>query len=167
SRVWERMAARTRVRFLANLPWVDRSGIERFVGSLIDGLSGITTLRLGPVLVLWSVLIWAVISAFYWLVVLAFDPTQSYVTGVAVASVTALGMTVPASPGYIGVFEILARETLVLFGMQPELALGTALVGHAIVYLVYTVLGLISMAQQNLSYTEIQQRISAEENTAT
>jgi uncharacterized membrane protein YbhN (UPF0104 family) len=76
-------------------------------------------------------------------------------------------MTVPASPGYSGVFEILARETMVLFGMQTELALGNALVAHTIVYLVYTVLGLLSMAQQNLSYTDIQQRISAEANTST
>jgi uncharacterized protein (TIRG00374 family) len=164
SGVWERLATRTRIGFLAGLPWVDRSGIARFVGSLIDGLSGITTLRLGPVLVLWSVLIWAVISVFYWLVVLAFDASQPFVAGLAIASVTALGMTVPASPGYIGVFEILARETMVLFGMQPELALGNALVAHAIVYLVYTVMGLVSMAQQNLSYTDIQQRISSEEN---
>jgi hypothetical protein len=80
----------------------------------------------------------------------------------AFSSVTALGMTVPASPGYIGVFEALGRETMVLFGMAPEPALSYALVAHAIVYLVYSLLGLMGMAQQNLSYAEIQQRISVE-----
>ena len=45
---------------------------------------------------------------------------------------------------------------------MPEPALGYALVAHAIVYVVYTILGLLSMIQQNLSYAEIQQRISAE-----
>jgi uncharacterized membrane protein YbhN (UPF0104 family) len=118
-------------------------------------------------LILWSVVIWAVISVFYWLVLLAFDPGQPFVAALAVTSVTALGMTVPASPGYIGVFEFLTRETIVLFGMQLEPALGYALVAHAIIYFVYTILGLLSMVQQNLTYAKIQQRISAEVQTST
>jgi uncharacterized membrane protein YbhN (UPF0104 family) len=76
-------------------------------------------------------------------------------------------MTVPASPGYIGVFEALGRETMVLFGMEAETALSYALVAHAIVYLVYVVLGLLGMAYQNISYSEIQQRISAEAQSST
>jgi uncharacterized protein (TIRG00374 family) len=165
SRFWERLAERTRLRFLVGLPWAERSELEEMAGSLIDGFSGITTLRLGPPLVLWSIVIWAVIAAFYWIVLLAFDPAQPFVAGLAVASITALGMTVPSSPGFIGVFEALARETMVLFGMEPGPALSYALVAHAIVYVVYTLLGLLSMIQQNLSYAEIQRRISAEAQT--
>jgi uncharacterized protein (TIRG00374 family) len=163
---WERLANRTRLRFVAKLPWVDRDDLETMVGSLIDGFGGITTLRLGPPLLLWSIAIWAVISAFYWVVLLAFDPSQPFVAGLAVASITALGMTVPASPGYIGVFEVLTRETMVLFGMAPEAALSYALVAHTIVYILYTLMGLLSMAQQNLTYSQIQQRISAEAQTS-
>jgi uncharacterized protein (TIRG00374 family) len=166
-RFWNDMAERTGLRFLANMPWVDRTDLLQMADSFIDGFSGITTLRLGPPLLLWSAVIWAVISAFYWLVLLAFDPGQPFVAGLAVASVTALGMTVPASPGYIGVFEFLTRETMVLFGMAPAAAIGYALVAHAIVYIVYSVLGLVSMIQQNLTYSEIQQRISAEAQTPT
>jgi hypothetical protein len=39
-------------------------------------------------------------------------------------------------------------------------------VAHAIVYVVYSILGLISMAQQNLTYSQIQQRIAAEAEPA-
>jgi glycosyltransferase 2 family protein len=162
ARFWQRLAARTHLRFLAGLPWVGRSDLHNVASSLIDGFSGITTARLGPPLLLWSVLIWVVISSFYWLVLLAFDPGQRFVAGLAVCSITALGMTVPSSPGFIGVFEVLARETMVLFGMKPGPALSYALVAHAIVYVVYSILGLISMAQQNLTYSQIQQRIAAE-----
>ncbi len=163
--LWQRLAERSRLHFLARLPWADRSDLERMAGSLIDGLSGITTARLGPPLLFWSVVIWAAISSYYWLVLLAFDPAQTFVAGLAITSVTALGMTVPSSPGYIGVFEALGRETMVLFGMEPEPALSYALVAHTIVYVVYTALGLVSMAQQNLSYAEIQKRISSEAHT--
>jgi hypothetical protein len=51
--------------------------------------------------------------------------------------------------------------------MAPEPALGYALVAHAIIYLVYTLLGLLSMVQQNLTYAEIQQSISAEARSST
>jgi uncharacterized protein (TIRG00374 family) len=162
ARFWERLATRTHLRFLAGLPWMGRSDLHEVAGSLIDGLSGITTARLGPRLLLWSVLIWVVISAFYWLVLLGFDAAQPFVAGLAVCSITALGMTVPSSPGFIGVFEALARETMVLFGMRASPALSYALVAHAIVYVVYSILGLVSMAQQNLTYSQIQQRIAAE-----
>jgi uncharacterized protein (TIRG00374 family) len=162
TRFWERLAARTRLRFLARLPWVGRADLEKMAGSLIDGFSGITTLRQGPPLILCSALIWVVISAFYWIILLAFEPRQPFVAAMAMCSVTALGMTIPASPGYIGVFEFLGRETMVLFGMGPERALSYVLVAHVIVYIVYNSLGLISMAQQNLTYAQIQKRISAE-----
>jgi uncharacterized membrane protein YbhN (UPF0104 family) len=140
--------------------------LGEMAGSLIDGFSGITTPRLGLPILLWSILIWAVISAFYWIVLLAFQPGEPYVTGVAVASITALGMTIPSSPGFIGVFEFLTRETMGLFGMVPDVALGYALVAHALVYLVYSLLGLASMLQQNITYAEIQQRISTEAPTS-
>jgi uncharacterized membrane protein YbhN (UPF0104 family) len=167
ARFWARLATRTHLRFLAGLPCAGRRDLHDMAGSLIDGLAGITTARLGPPLLAWSILIWAVISSFYWLVLLAFDPGQPFVAGLAVCSITALGMTVPSSPGFIGVFEALARETMVLFGMAPGSALSYALVAHAIVYVVYSLLGLLSMAQQNLTYSQIQRRISTEAQTTT
>jgi uncharacterized membrane protein YbhN (UPF0104 family) len=124
---------------VAGLPWVDRERLEQMAGSFIDGFGGITTLRLGPPLILWSVAIWTTISAYYWVVLLAFDQAQPFVAGLGVSSVTALGMTIPSSPGFIGIFEFLTRETMVLFGM----------------------------IQQNLSYAEIQRRISPEAQTST
>jgi uncharacterized membrane protein YbhN (UPF0104 family) len=134
-------------------------------GSLIDGLYGVTNLRLGLPLLAWSALIWGCISLFYWIVLLAFDPSQPFVAGLGVSSVTALGMTVPSSPGYIGVFEALARETMVLFGMAPDTALSYALVAHAITYATLTIAGLVSMVMQNISYSDIRNRIPTEAQT--
>jgi uncharacterized membrane protein YbhN (UPF0104 family) len=163
--LWQRLARRTGLRFLARLPSIDRSRIIDMTGSLIDGFSGLATLRRGPALLLWSAALWAVISGYYWLTLLAFDTQQPYVAGLAVSSVTALGMAVPASPGFIGVFEFFARETMVSFGMKAETALSYALVSHAITYVFLSVAGLLSMVQQNLTYADIQERIAAEAQT--
>jgi len=165
TRFWARLAERTRLGFLANLPWADRADLRRMADSLIDGFSGITTPRLGVPLLLWSVIIWGLISAYFWIVLLAFESGQPYVAGVGVASITALGMTIPSSPGYIGVFEFLTRETMVLFGMAPDTALGYALVAHAFNYVVLCLLGLVGMLQQNITYAQVQKRISKEDPT--
>ena len=55
---------------------------------------------------------------------------------------------------------------MVLFGMAPGQALSYALVAHAIVFIFYDFLGLVGMVQQNLTYSEIQERISAEAQTS-
>lgn len=164
---WGRLAGLTHLRFIARLPWADRERLVGLAGSFIEGFQGITSPRLGLPLLLWSGLIWGVISVYYWLVLVAFEPGQPFAAGLAVTSVTALGMTVPSSPGYIGVFELLTRETLVLFGMAPEPALSYALLAHAVVYFAYILLGLAGMVLQNLSYAEIQQRIAAEAQEST
>lgn len=167
ARFWSQLTgSRPRLAFLTRLPWIDRERLVGLAGSLIDGLSGITNLRQGPILVLLSVIIWMVIAAFYWLVLLAFEPAQPYVAAMAETSVTALGMVAPTSPGNVGVFEWLSRETMVLFGMTPERALSYGIVAHAIVYVVYTLLGIASMAQQNLSYRDVRKRISTEAEPA-
>ena len=173
TRTWQRLAGSFPLRFLvrdpseAHLPWAGRTRLGEIASSFIDGFTGITSPRLGVPLLLWSALIWGVISVYYWIVLLAFDPGQPFAAGLAVCSVTALGMTVPSSPGYIGVFELLTRETLVLFGWAPEPALSYALVAHAICYFAYILLGLAGMIRQNLSYAEIQQRIAAEAQEST
>lgn len=166
-RFWLRLSKLTRLPFLARLPWADREQLVELAGSFIEGFQGITSPRLGLPLLLWSAVIWGLISLYYWLVLIAFQPGQPFAAGLAVNSVTALGMTVPSSPGYIGVFELLARETLVLFGMATEPALSYALVAHAIVYFALILLGLAGMVRQNLSYAEIQQRIAAEAQEST
>lgn len=163
---YDRLAERTHLRFLARLPWADRPRLEGMAGSLIDGLSGVTTLRLGPRLLAWSVLIWVDITVFYWLILRAFEPSAPFVAGLAVNSVSALGMTVPSSPGNLGVFHLTASAAANLFVGDYDVSLGYAIVAHAIVYIVYTVIGLISMAQQNLTYSELQRRISAQAQEA-
>jgi uncharacterized protein (TIRG00374 family) len=154
-------------RLLRPFPRLDSPRVYDLVGSLIDGFAALGNLRLGPRLILWSAIIWIDITCFYWFVLLAFDPDQSFMAANAFNAITALGMTVPSSPGALGVFEALGRETMTLFGMTPETALSYTIVAHSIIYVVFSLLGLISMIQQNLTYAEIQERISTEAQTST
>ena len=57
---------------------------------------------------------------------------------------TSLGMIVPSSPGYIGVYHAIAIESLVnVFDVGRDQAASFALVQHAILYLTPIVIGAV------------------------
>jgi uncharacterized membrane protein YbhN (UPF0104 family) len=58
---------------------------------------------------------------------------------------TTLGMLVPSSPGYIGVFEYLVILALAPFSVPKEQALGFALVWHAVNYLTLSLSGVVAL----------------------
>ena len=63
---------------------------------------------------------------------------------VLVTSVTNIGGSVPAAPGGLGLFEIIARETLVfstLDAVDRTVAAGFAVVVHAVILLPMIILG--------------------------
>ena len=55
--------------------------------------------------------------------------------------VTSLGMVVPSTPGYIGVFHGLVVLTLAPFGVPTTTAMSIALVWHAVNYIVLSWIG--------------------------
>ena len=74
ARFWTRLAGRTRLGFLARLPWADRAALgemarlpDRWVQRGHDTAIGTAPPVFG------RSLIWAVISAYYWIVLLAFE----------------------------------------------------------------------------------------------
>jgi len=79
-----------------------------------------------------------------------------FVAALAVLCFTSLGMTVPSSPGYIGVFEYLTVLSLALFGVDKETALGCALVAHALGYVGLIVPGVVAAWRQGYSYTRLR-----------
>ena len=63
---------------------------------------------------------------------------------VLVTAITNIGSAIPAAPGGLGLFEIIARETLVLgplAAVERSVAAGYALVVHAALLLPMIVLG--------------------------
>jgi len=59
--------------------------------------------------------------------------------------VTTVGMLVPSSPGYVGVFHYLVTVALVPFGVPKDLALSFALVWHGVNYLTLCLSGLVAL----------------------
>jgi hypothetical protein len=127
-----------RVRFL------DRPGIYSALGHLIDGFVALRG-PLGPALIGLSLLGWVGVVVIAWTAGQAFHldaPLTAYVFAVVV---TSLGMVVPSSPGYVGVFHFLTTVALAPFGVAKDQALSFALVWHGLNYLTLSLTGALAL----------------------
>jgi glycosyltransferase 2 family protein len=142
---------------LRHVTFLDRPMVYEGLGHLIDGFATLRG-RLGLVLIALSLLSWVGSVAVAWCVSQAFAMSVP-VTGIAFAVVVvALGMVVPSSPGYIGVFHYLATVALAPFGVSKDVALSFALVWHGLNYIELSLVGLIAMGVHGTSLGQVMQK---------
>ena len=73
-----------------------------------------------------------------------------------VCAILQMGLAVPSSPGYIGVYEFLLVTLLGIFGVPKYEAFAVAIFFHATWYIPYNVLGFIFIIKQHLHIKDIQ-----------
>ena len=102
--------------------------------SFLDGLAGLGRRRTLPGLLFWTVATWASSTVTMWsgLAAVGLEPGLSAVLFVLVVS--NLGMVVPSAPGYVGWYHWVMKESLLPFGVDPNHAVGAAIVMHALVF---------------------------------
>jgi uncharacterized protein (TIRG00374 family) len=114
----------------------------------------------------WLGLSWFLAGIQYWLVLSAVVPKASLLWAFFMLTVTLLGIAVPSSPGFIGVFEAAGVLALSVFGVPRGDALAASLLIHGIVYILGSVLGAIAMAREGETlmgiYRQIRTRFAAE-----
>ena len=125
---------------------------------LDSALSAFTVLRHGrahAILWIWSLVIWILSALFAYVIMLAFHITAPFAAALVLVSVTSLGMTVPSSPGYVGVYHYLVVTSLALFGVSRELALSYAFVLHLLAFLPLSLLGVFYLWKESLSVGQL------------
>ena len=152
----ERVLSWTR-SVLHHIPILDRPGIYRALGHLIDGFAALRG-RLGLAVLALSLLSWFGSVAVAWCVGQAFAMSVPVSAMAFAVVVVALGMVVPSSPGYIGVFHYLASVALAPFGVPKDVALSFALVWHALNYIELSVVGLVALAIHGTSLGQVMRR---------
>lgn len=111
---------------------------------IIIGFQSMIRLRTAVQVVLISMLTWATVVWFYYCVLLAFGATSPVIEAILVVVVISLAISLPSSPGYIGVFQLAGQQALVQpFGntYSDSQALGIILVAYLTVYIATSALG--------------------------
>jgi uncharacterized protein (TIRG00374 family) len=136
--------------------------ITRVIRQIATGLRALRSARTVVLLILYTAIIWGANAVLLWLVVRAFHLNAPLAAGVLGNSVVSLGMTVPSTPGYIGVFDYLIVVTLGLYGIHKTQALAAALVFHAIAFVPVTVIGIVYIARAGVRMTVQMLRAGAQ-----
>ena len=128
-----------------------KPAVQRWSGSLVAGMGGLRGPASQAKIAAVSLLVWASSVSMMYFTGLAFAIQAPIWAAVLVVALTNLGMIVPSSPGYIGVFHYLAVLALGAFGVEKEVALGFAVVAHVISFLPVTMVGAFSLWRCGLS----------------
>jgi uncharacterized protein (TIRG00374 family) len=139
----------------------------RIAGALIGAIEGVrhglgalrSPRRLAAVIA-WSLVLWLVNAASFWIAFAAFDLPVGFAGALLLQGLLVFGIAVPSTPGYVGVFEAVISAVLLLYGVTATRGAAYALVYHATTFIPITVLGAWSLARTGLSLGEIRQPIT-------
>ncbi|MGZ9224831.1 MAG: lysylphosphatidylglycerol synthase transmembrane domain-containing protein [Anaerolineales bacterium] len=130
---------------------------ERIISLMNKFLDGLASLR-SPFNVLMvfftSVIIWLLETGKYWFVMHAFDFSVSFFALMLLNGIANLATTIPSAPGYIGTWEAVTKAVLVAFLVEPEVALGYAVVLHVALWLPITLLGAYYMTREGIKWSD-------------
>jgi uncharacterized protein (TIRG00374 family) len=124
--------------------------LRRFV----DGLDGIRTPGHLLPLALWTVVVWLAPAAAAWAIFRAMDLDLPWIAAWTVLAFVGVGISIPAAPGYVGVFHYAAVLALEIFDVPRPAALSYALVYHASQILAITASGWVFLLREHLSLGE-------------
>lgn len=103
---------------------------------------------------LWSAATWACSIGTCWAVVEGVKPGASFVEPAFAIAAISLGLTIPSSPGFVGVFQYVGQQALVTpfpDRYNASEALSIALLTHMVYYVLTTGLGAVGLARLGMS----------------
>lgn len=139
-------------------PKIQTFGREK-LDAIFSGLAALTSVvRFARVLV-WLLVCWALNIGWYYLLLLAFLPQAAFLWVVFAVGAVSLGVALPSSPAYIGVFEAAIVGGLTLFSVDPSLALAFALTAHVIYLAGTSMLGVYALVRDGQSLGQIYRQV--------
>jgi len=141
-------------------PWLPAAWHQRLLRALERGIEGMNLVRSKPAtigIVAWSGVVWFTAILTNYLLFLALNVAAPVHAAAFLLVVLQIGITVPSSPGRLGVFEYLTLLALSVFGLNETVALTYGLVLHALVFIPPILLGAVALWYENLTVRQIQQ----------
>lgn len=153
-------------RLVARIRWLPSERILRWWREIVVGLASLTNGWMFGLAVFWSLVTWFFSIATNWAVMRVVCPEASLVEAAFLIAVLAFAVSVPSSPGFIGVFQLAGQQALVLpFGgkYDAQAALAITLLCHVMYYVFSTSIGVIGLWKLNLSFSSLSRVITGKE----
>ncbi len=132
-------------------------GLMQVLEGLLSGLEALRSPTRFAVITFWSFVIWLVMAASFWVGFRAFDLDAPWSAALLLQALIAFGVAVPSAPGFFGVFELVTRGSLALYGVAGGLAISYAVGYHLGTFLPITLLGMWSLTRAHLHLKDLRQ----------
>jgi glycosyltransferase 2 family protein len=109
----------------------------------------------------WTIAHWLMNALAFWIAMAAVGIHAPFSAALLLQAMIALGVAVPAAPGFFGVWEKVAVLGLGIFAVGPSLATAWALGFHILTFIPITTFGAIYAARLNLNLKELQSQQNA------
>lgn len=126
------------VRRIAPL-WEAR--VRAVVAAFVSGLGVLRDGRRFAAVFVWTLLHWLTNALAFWLAFRALGLDVPVTAALLVQGVIAMGVSIPSSPGFFGVFELAGKASLVLYGVAETDAVSWALGFHILSFIPITLIG--------------------------
>ncbi len=133
--------------------------------NLINGLMSVRETKKLLLLFLLSIPIWVLESGLFFFVALSFDLSYIYqnyfymiVYMVLLTAIVNIGSSIPAAPGGLGLFELIAREALIFSSIgliDRSIAAGFATLSHALLIFPVIIIGQLILLFSNVSFFKL------------
>lgn len=162
---WKERLLRWAHLVLGHIRFLDRPQVYDAIGHLIDGFAALRG-RPGLLLIVLSLVGWVGVVGMAWSAGQAI-PLHVPITAPAFAVVvTTLGMLLPSTPGYVGVFHGLVVLALVTpFGVTQDQAMSYALLWHTTNYLTLSLSGVVALWVHGTSLGQVMARLRSRNTT--
>jgi uncharacterized protein (TIRG00374 family) len=135
-----------------------RTMLVAVIHRLVDGLAALRDPRRAPAIVVWSLLIWLLNAASFWLAFRAFDIPVGFAGAILLQGALLVGIGLPSSPGYAGVFDVTIMLTLgSIFGVPRDVGLAYAIAYHVLTFVPITLLGVYSLLTTGLTLRGVRE----------
>jgi len=123
-------------------------GILRRWGELADGLAGLSNPGRAARTAFWSIVSWGLSISIYRCVLHSIQPQATWIEATFMVVALTFSLSVPSSPGHLGVFQLVGQQALVLpfpAKYTAASALAAALLSHMVFYLMTSAMGAIGL----------------------
>ncbi len=119
------------------------------------GLSVLRAPRRFAEVLFWTVVHWICNALAFWIGFKAVGIAAPFSAALFVQGIIAIGVAIPSAPGFFGVFEAIAKESLAVYGIGPDLAVAWAIGFHILSFIPITVIGAVYFARLGLRMGEL------------
>lgn len=137
---------------------------------ILEALEPMRDVRVLVQVAAWSAMIWIVLIVTLWMTIEATVPGARLIEAAFALAAIAVGISLPSSPGFIGVFQFVGQQALVTpfpERFTPSLALTVALLSHVVAYVTSTALGAFGLVRLGISLRAARTAEAVTEATGT